>query len=116
MRVLTFLLCVLTLHINGAAQIKMTLRHFMQSTPPAPDAIPYGNNPEAGHYVLAGDAKIYYEVYGIGPTMRGVPVSGAVDRPVGLDADRAIGLLGGQAAALCVLLARNVSPSSSVCW
>lgn len=27
---------------------------------------PYGNNPEAGHYVTSGDAKIYYEVYGLG--------------------------------------------------
>jgi len=39
----------------------------------------------------------------------------AVDRAVRLDADRPV-LRGGQAAALCVLLARNVSPSSSVCW
>ena len=28
--------------------------------------IPYGNNPEAGHYVQTKDAKIYYEVYGKG--------------------------------------------------
>lgn len=28
--------------------------------------IPYGNNPTAGHYVQAKDAKIYYEVYGKG--------------------------------------------------
>ena len=44
---------------------------------------------------------------------------GAVDRPVRLDADARgpIGLdVGGQAAALCVLLARNLSPSSSLCW
>jgi pimeloyl-ACP methyl ester carboxylesterase len=27
---------------------------------------PYGNNPEAGHYVQTKDAKIYYEVYGKG--------------------------------------------------
>jgi pimeloyl-ACP methyl ester carboxylesterase len=27
---------------------------------------PYGNNPKAGHYVQANDAKIYYEVYGKG--------------------------------------------------
>jgi hypothetical protein len=47
---------------------------------------------------------------------RGALLRGAVDRPVRLDADRrAIGV-GGQAAALCVLLARNVSPSSSRCW
>lgn len=28
--------------------------------------IPYGNNPNAGHYVQTKDAKIYYEVYGTG--------------------------------------------------
>lgn len=28
--------------------------------------IPYGNNPEAGHYLNVGDAKIYYEIYGKG--------------------------------------------------
>lgn len=28
--------------------------------------IPYGNNPIAGHYAQAKDAKIYYEVYGKG--------------------------------------------------
>ncbi len=31
--------------------------------------IPYGNNPEAGHYVQAKDAKIYYEVYGKGQSI-----------------------------------------------
>ena len=29
-------------------------------------AIPYGNNPQAGHYFNVGDAKLYYEVYGKG--------------------------------------------------
>jgi pimeloyl-ACP methyl ester carboxylesterase len=28
--------------------------------------IPYGNNPKAGHYVQAQDARLYYEVYGKG--------------------------------------------------
>jgi len=28
--------------------------------------IPYGNNPAAGHYFNAGDAKLYYEIYGQG--------------------------------------------------
>jgi hypothetical protein len=51
----------------------------------------------------------------------GVAAAGAVDRAVRLDGDSAVGpgavrLRGGQAAALCVLLARNLSPSSSVCW
>tara|TARA_R110000764_G_scaffold239973_2_gene341069 strand:+ start:17682 stop:18527 length:846 start_codon:yes stop_codon:yes gene_type:complete len=30
------------------------------------NGIPYGNNPKAGKYVDAGDAKMYYEVYGKG--------------------------------------------------
>lgn len=32
----------------------------------AQTAIPYGNNPKAGHYYNVGDAKIYYEIYGKG--------------------------------------------------
>jgi pimeloyl-ACP methyl ester carboxylesterase len=28
--------------------------------------IPYGNNPQAGHYFNVGDARIYYETYGKG--------------------------------------------------
>jgi pimeloyl-ACP methyl ester carboxylesterase len=28
--------------------------------------VPYGNNPEAGHYFNVGDAKLYYEIYGKG--------------------------------------------------
>lgn len=36
-----------------------TLDSFAQS-------ITYGSNPEAGHYLNVGDAKIYYEVYGEG--------------------------------------------------
>jgi hypothetical protein len=35
-----------------------TLRHFMQERPSAAGAIPYGNNPSAGHYVKADDEKI----------------------------------------------------------
>jgi pimeloyl-ACP methyl ester carboxylesterase len=42
------------------------LVHFMQKTPSPANAIPYGANPKAGHYVKAGDARIYYEVYGKG--------------------------------------------------
>lgn len=38
----------------------------MQQTPSPEGAIPYGNNPKSGKYVQAGDAKIYYEVYGKG--------------------------------------------------
>lgn len=40
------------------------LRHFMQAKPAT--AVPYGNNPRAGAYVQAGDARLYYEVYGKG--------------------------------------------------
>ena len=32
----------------------------------AQTTIPYGNNPQAGHYYNVGDAKIYYELYGKG--------------------------------------------------
>lgn len=28
--------------------------------------VAYGDNPEAGHYLQVGDAKIYYEIYGTG--------------------------------------------------
>ena len=28
--------------------------------------IPYGNNPQTGHYFNVGNCKIYYEVYGKG--------------------------------------------------
>lgn len=50
----------------GQAQVENTLRHFSQATPSPDNAIPYGNNPETGKYVKAGDARIYYEVYGKG--------------------------------------------------
>lgn len=50
----------------GQAQTPKRLIHFMQQTPTPAHAIPYGNNPKAGHYVKAGDAKIYYELYGKG--------------------------------------------------
>ena len=33
-----------------------------QDTP----SIPYGNNPDAGHDLQVGDARIYYEIYGSG--------------------------------------------------
>ncbi|MCU7549085.1 alpha/beta hydrolase [Chitinophagaceae bacterium LB-8] len=38
----------------------------MQTAPSRAGEIPYGNNPKAEHYVSAGDARIYYEVYGKG--------------------------------------------------
>jgi len=42
------------------------LRYFMQATPSPGNETQYGNNPKAGHYANADDAKIYYEVYGKG--------------------------------------------------
>ncbi|MCR5606047.1 MAG: alpha/beta hydrolase [Treponema sp.] len=39
------------------------LRYFMQGDAAAPSKTPYGNNLKASHYVLSGDARIYYEVY-----------------------------------------------------
>jgi len=60
------LFAFLSLPIFSHAQADNTLRHFLQTTPSPTQAIPYGNNPEAGQYVEASDADIYYEVYGKG--------------------------------------------------
>jgi pimeloyl-ACP methyl ester carboxylesterase len=49
---------------NVQAQQKNLIRAFQPAT--VVNKIPYGNNPKAGHYVQATDAKIYYEVYGKG--------------------------------------------------
>ena len=40
-------------------------RYFTQGDAPG-SSTPYGDNLKVGHYVQAGDAKIYYEVYGKG--------------------------------------------------
>lgn len=50
----------------GQQSLPAGMRHFMQATPSPANAIPYGNNPKAGHYVQAGYARIYYEVDGQG--------------------------------------------------
>jgi pimeloyl-ACP methyl ester carboxylesterase len=42
------------------------LRYFSQGDPSPVGEAQYGNNPKAGHDVQAGDAKIYYELYGKG--------------------------------------------------
>lgn len=42
------------------------LRAFMQPETYQGSTIQYGNNPQAGHYAQADDARIYYEVYGTG--------------------------------------------------
>jgi pimeloyl-ACP methyl ester carboxylesterase len=49
---------------NVQAQQKNLIRAFQPAN--VVNEIPYGNNPKAGHYVQANDAKIYYEVYGKG--------------------------------------------------
>ncbi|OOQ57289.1 alpha/beta fold hydrolase [Mucilaginibacter pedocola] len=57
----------LAISLNVSGQTKpLPPRHFMQVTTPSAGGIPYGNNPAAGKYANAGDAKIYYEVYGKG--------------------------------------------------
>ena len=52
--------------VTEAAKSSPTIRYFMQLPGVQGSATPYGNNEKAGHYVQAGDAKIYYEVYGKG--------------------------------------------------
>lgn len=42
------------------------VRRFLHPMGAKVSAVPYGNNPKAGKYVTAGDARIYYEVYGKG--------------------------------------------------
>jgi pimeloyl-ACP methyl ester carboxylesterase len=56
----------LCLYTYSQQQIPKHLKSFMQPTPSPDNEIPYGANPKAGHYVDAGDAKIYYEIYGKG--------------------------------------------------
>ena len=43
-----------------------TLKTFLQPDWYQGSSIQYGNNPSAGHYIQADDAKIYYETYGEG--------------------------------------------------
>ncbi len=60
---LIFFLTVLLAISNLYGQ--QNLRRAFQP-PNVVNKIPYGNNPKAGHFVQAKDAKIYYEVYGKG--------------------------------------------------
>jgi pimeloyl-ACP methyl ester carboxylesterase len=61
-----FFFLLLTTAAFGQSHPARPLRAFMQATPSPKGAVQYGNNPRAGHYAQAGDAKIYYEVYGQG--------------------------------------------------
>ncbi|MBD5316516.1 MAG: alpha/beta hydrolase [Bacteroides sp.] len=49
-----------------SAQSSGRVKVFMQPDSYIGSKTQYGNNPEAGHYALVDDAKIYYEVYGEG--------------------------------------------------
>ncbi len=63
--ILFSLFALLCLH--GFSQMTTKpLRYFSQAGPSPANETQYGNNPKAGHYANAGDAKIYYEVYGKG--------------------------------------------------
>jgi pimeloyl-ACP methyl ester carboxylesterase len=53
-----------SLALVAQTQSGKPLRYVFQKT--TPSEIPYGNNPKAGRYANAGDAKIYYEIYGKG--------------------------------------------------
>lgn len=60
------LICALFfLHLYAGLQGQSNLRRFLQPSGVV-NQIPYGANPQAGHYVQANDAKIYYEIYGSG--------------------------------------------------
>ena len=59
-----FLIVVTSWSAGAQNETAKPLRHVFQTTEPS--KIPYGNNPKVGHYANAGDAKIYYEVYGKG--------------------------------------------------
>jgi len=63
---LVLLLSILFFNTYGQQTQQKQLRHFMQTVPSADGAIPYGANSKVGRYVMVGDAKIYYEVYGSG--------------------------------------------------
>ncbi len=47
---------------------QQNVRRFLQP-PHVVNKIPYGANSNTGHYAQANDAKIYYEVYGKGPSI-----------------------------------------------
>jgi len=65
-RPLLCLFLLLTTAAFGQQRPAKPLRAFLQATPSPKGTVQYGNNPKAGHYAQAADAKIYYEVYGKG--------------------------------------------------
>ncbi len=60
------LACLLLSAPAAAADGANGLRYFTQPENAAVSSTPYGDNPSAARSVQAGDAKIYYEVYGEG--------------------------------------------------
>ena len=64
--VLLSLLILAYFHTYSQQQTPKRLVHFMQTGESPANETQYGNNPKAGRYINAGDAKIYYEVYGKG--------------------------------------------------
>lgn len=67
--------CLAGTGMASAAQAEKApsgLRYFMQKPGVKGSSTPYGNNLKQGHYIQAGDAKLYYEVYGTPET--GSPV------------------------------------------
>lgn len=63
--ILVLLLWLLIFPAYSQQKETKSMKAFMNTTL-RPGEIPYGDNPSAGHYVNAGDTKIYYEVYGKG--------------------------------------------------
>lgn len=67
--IMACLLCssaVLSGPVESAADDSLQLRYFTQPKGIKGSDTPYGNNTENGNYIQAGDAKIYYEIYGSG--------------------------------------------------
>lgn len=54
------------MNIQRRILLAITLILSLSGLAQKPNEVAYGNNPEAGHYADAGDAKLYYEVYGEG--------------------------------------------------
>lgn len=47
-----------------------TLWLVLSNSPAAfAQAVPYGNNPAAGHYLATRGIRLYYEIYGSGPPL-----------------------------------------------
>jgi pimeloyl-ACP methyl ester carboxylesterase len=51
---------------SGGSFANLSITPSLPATTGSPKQIQYGNNPDAGHYVDVGDAKLYYEIYGKG--------------------------------------------------